>query len=204
MTGPVKPQIPTTVEIDVVPETLSAAQSEMNARNPGTSTDVLKWIEFHRYNAEMFRLAGERLAELGRTPLDGDWPRSEFTRQTAAMQRNVRRLAAETKQPIPDHRLPPGLLPGVEYIPLLPPRRFGDWLRDTCTIAGVDLVEVADRTGLPAPFLEKVVRGQEPMRSLHDVAAVADALRVDRAIAAVIATRDFRDGCNGWADEPQS
>lgn len=203
MNGPHVPQFPTTVEVNFVPETLSAAQSDMTARNPGNSTDVLKWIEFHRYNAEMFRLAGERLADLGRTPLDDNWPHWCFTLQTEAVQKYVRRLAAETKQPLPDHRLPAGLLPGVEYIPLLPPHRFGDWLRDTCTIAAVDLDTVAERTGLPAPFLEKVLHGHEPMRSLEDVAAVAGALRVDRAIAAVIAMRDFREGRNGWSDATQ-
>ncbi|MET8997153.1 hypothetical protein [Amycolatopsis sp. NPDC004169] len=84
-----------TTEVTVVPETLSAAQRDMNTRNPGPDAELGQMIEFHRYNAEMFRLAGERLREQGQTEED-DWTGWCFTLQTNAVQKYTRLLRSGT------------------------------------------------------------------------------------------------------------
>ncbi|WP_146073818.1 hypothetical protein [Amycolatopsis sp. CA-126428] len=85
----------TAAEVTVVPETLSAAQDDMNIRNPGPDADLVQRIEFHRYNAEMFRLAGQRLAEQGQATED-DWTSWCFTQQTNAVNTYVRLLGTDS------------------------------------------------------------------------------------------------------------
>ncbi|QKV74172.1 hypothetical protein [Amycolatopsis sp. Hca4] len=84
-----------TIVVTAVPETLSAAQRDMNTRNPGPDTELVEMIEFHRYNAEMFRLAGERLREQGQTEED-DWTGWCLTLQTNAVQKYTHLLRSGT------------------------------------------------------------------------------------------------------------
>ncbi|WP_158263048.1 helix-turn-helix transcriptional regulator [Amycolatopsis sp. CA-128772] len=182
-----------TTEITVVPETLSAAQSDMNIRNSGPGADRVRWIEFHRYNAEMFRLAGERLAELGHAAED-DWTGWCFTLQTEAVSRHVRLLRMDLARLQGDLGNQTDAVLGVDDIPAPSQHGFGHWLRDTCLSAGMSVEALAERAGVPLSLLERVWQGREPMRSLEQVAAVADTMGIDGAVAAVVAMRDFQRG----------
>lgn len=180
-----------TTDVTVVPETLSAAQHDMHTRNPGPGADRMQRIEFHRYNAEMFRLAGDRLADLGRAAED-DWTSWCFTHQTEAVSRHVRLLRADLArmQAVPENQADAVL--GVDDVPAPSQHGFGHWLRDTCLSTGMSVEALAERSGMSLALLERVRQGREPMRSLEQVAAVADALGIDRAVAAVVAMRDFQ------------
>lgn len=58
------------IEIRFIPETLSEAQRDMTERMPREDASAWERAAYHRYNAEMFRMAGERLARSGRSAGD--------------------------------------------------------------------------------------------------------------------------------------
>jgi hypothetical protein len=73
-------------EISFVPDSLSAAQNDMLRRMPKQDASALESAEFHRYNAKMFQLAGDRLAQKGRA-LEDDW-----TSRCVNLQRRAARM----------------------------------------------------------------------------------------------------------------
>jgi transcriptional regulator with XRE-family HTH domain len=56
--------------VTFVPDSLSAAQRDMLQRMPPRGSSVLEWAEFHRYNADMFRLARNQFSG---HPSEDDW-----------------------------------------------------------------------------------------------------------------------------------
>ncbi|WP_410589729.1 helix-turn-helix domain-containing protein [Amycolatopsis sp. lyj-23] len=104
----------------------------------------------------------------------------------------------ESGWPELDPRIAPGLVPDVQYMPRVAPFRFGLWLQGMCADRDVSVRELAERAGVPLRRLKRVCLGHEPVRSLADVAALADALGVGRDVAALVAVRDYMEGRNGW------
>jgi hypothetical protein len=75
--------------VTFIPDSLSAAQHDMFRRMPSYESDASNWAEFHRYNAEMFRLSQERFPS---GPGVEDWAGQNIEIQLGAVQRYERQL----------------------------------------------------------------------------------------------------------------
>ncbi|MYW90020.1 helix-turn-helix domain-containing protein [Amycolatopsis rubida] len=178
-------------DITLVPETLSSAQHDMNERNPGANAPPSRMLAFHRYNVEMFRLAGEQLVN---DRSGDDWPGWCFDLQLKAVAEYARRIEDDSSS----GRHCPCRIPAVASLLRVPPMlRFGEWMGATAVHMPTGLDGLAERTGLAPDYVKRVCSGRSSVRSLATVAAVADALGQDREVAAVLALRDLTTGFHG-------